>query len=198
MAKKTLAGSLAALSVALAAAGCAGGGSGGAVRSSDPHLEGPRNVNYDHLLVPGERIGPARMGGSVREAIQHLGEPDHVTRSTFRGPGYDADEVYYTYNNECLRFTWEDKGFDPQIESGMRGIIASCGKWSTSNGLHVGSPLRDVIARIGEYCATNRKDGTLLIATKEGAWYEAANRNSPVSRIIVVPRMNSWMGMCKD
>lgn len=170
----------------------------GGIKASDPHLVGARDMNYDHLIVPGERIGPARMDGQVAEAVQHLGEPDSVYRSTFRGPGYNADEVYYSYKDECLKFTWMDSGIDPRIESGWRGIIASCDKWATSDGTRVGTPIRDVVARLGEYCATTRSDGTLLVATKQGIWYEAPDRNSAVSRIIVVPVEDNWGGMCKD
>ena len=97
------------LLAALLLAGCADGGGnwhrGTGVKDSDPHLNGARDMNYDHLVVPGERIGPVALSGNVEDAVQHLGEPDHVNRSTFRGPGYDADEVYYYYDNECISFT---------------------------------------------------------------------------------------------
>jgi hypothetical protein len=89
---------------------------------------GQRDMNYDHLIVPGVRIGPVRMGGSVSDAVQHLGDPDKVYRCTFRGPGYNADEVYYYYNDECIQFTWQDSGVEPLIESGWRGINVTCDK----------------------------------------------------------------------
>jgi hypothetical protein len=38
----------------------------------------------------------------------------------------------------------------------------------------------------------------MIIATKEGIWYEAKNRNSPVTIIRVMPVMDNWGGMCKD
>ena len=189
---------LAMLSLALLTAGCASLGGGAGLRSSDPQLTGPRDMNYDHLIIPGQRIGPVQMGGFVSEAVRHLGNPDHVYRSTFRGPGYYADEVYYNYNDECIRFTWMDSGIDPRVESGWRGINVTCGKWSTPDGLHVGSSMRDVANHIGEYCPSTRKDGTLLIATKQGIWFFAKDRNSPVFEISVVPVSNNWGGMCKD
>jgi hypothetical protein len=172
-------------------------GSGG-IKDSDPHLVGNRDMRYDHLIVPGERIGPVRMGGSVSDAVQHLGEPDSVSRSTFRGPGYDSDEVYYYYTNECVWFTWQDSGIEPKIESGLRGINVNCDKWSTSSGIHVGMPIKDAISRIGEYCASNRDDGSLIISTKVGIWFEAPNRNSTISIIRVMPVTNTWGGQCKD
>jgi len=168
-------------------------------KDSDPHLTGARDMNYDHLIIAGDRIGPVRMGGLVSEAVQHLGNPDRVFRSTFRGPGYFADEVYYNYyKDQCIQFVWMDSGIEPQIEKGLRGINVTCSAWSTPGGLHVGSSMQDVAAQIGEYCASNRSDGSLLIATKKGIWFEAKNRNSPVTIIRVMPVMDNWGGMCKD
>lgn len=167
-------------------------------KASDPHLTGPRDMNYDHLIIAGDRIGPVKMGGLVSAAIQHLGEPQNVSRSTLRGPGYSSDEVYYFYKDECISFTWEDSGIDPQIEKGLRGINVTCPKWSTPEGLHVGSSMRDVSEHISQYCPSNRPDGSLIISTKTGIWFEAKDRNSPVTIIRVMPIMDNWGGMCKD
>lgn len=168
-------------------------------KNSDPHLVGERDMNYDHLIIAGDRIGPVRMGGLVSDAVKHLGNPDRVFRSTFRGPGYYADEVYYNYYKEqCIQFVWMDSGLDPQIEKGLRGINVTCPIWSTPGGLHVGSSMQDVAAQIGEYCPSNRPDGSLIISTKTGIWFEGKNRYSPVTIIRVMPVMDNWGGMCKD
>lgn len=168
------------------------------LKSSDPHLSGARDMNYDHLIVAGDRIGPVRMAGLVTDAVQHLGNPNSVSRSTFRGPGYYADEVYYFYKSECISFTWIDSGLNPQIEKGLRGINVTCDKWSTPDGLHVGSPMKDIAAHVGQYCASNRDNGSLIIATKQGIWYEGKDRYSPISIIRVMPVQDNWGGMCKD
>ncbi len=189
------------LSIIALIAGCASSGtwqSNTGVRSSDPQLVGNRNLNYDHLIVPGQRIGPVRMGGTVSDAIQHLGQPNRVNRSTFRGAGYSSDEVYYWYTSECIQFTWQDSGVNPEIESGLRGINVTCDKWSTRGGLHVGSRVQDVVAQLGEYCPTNRDDGTLIVASKEGILFWAKDRNSQVTEISVIPSSNDWRGLCKD
>lgn len=162
------------------------------MRASDPHLTGERDMDYDHIIVPGDRIGPVRLGGSVIDAVQHLGNPSFVSRSTFRGPGYSADEVRYSYTGECIGFTWEDSGIEPLIEKGWRGITVTCDQWSTRNGLHVGSSMQEVGAVIGEYCPQQRKDGTLLIETKTGIWFFAKDRNSSVSMISVMPVSDHW------
>ncbi len=155
-------------------------------------------MNYDHLIVPGYRVGPVRLGGAVSEVVQHLGEPDNVSRSTYRGGGYNADEVYYYYNDECIQFVWQDSGVEPQIENGYRGIMVTCDKWATADGLHVGMPIKDVITHLGAYCSTTRSDGSLLVITKEGIWFSAADRNSPVSAISVDPTETTWQGSCTD
>ncbi len=180
---------LASLAAALIIAGCAAD-----IKATDPHLVGNRDMNYDHLIVPGDRIGPVRMGSSVSGVVQHLGEPDTVGRSTFRGPGYNADEVSYYYKDECIGFTWEDSGVEPEVESGLRGINVDCDKWATADGLHVGSSLKDVVSRFGEYCPIN-DDGRLVVETKNGIWFWAQYRNSPVSEISVVTVIH-WD--CKD
>jgi hypothetical protein len=176
-----------------------GGSRSKGAKDSDPHLIGERDMNYDHLIIAGDRIGPVRMGGSVTDAVKHLGNPDRVFRSTFRGPGYSSDEVYYNYYKEnCIQFVWTDSGIDPTIEKGLRGINVTCATWSTPGGLHVGSSMQDVAAQIGQYCPSNRPDGSMIISTKNGIWFEAKNRYSPVTIIRVMPVMDNWGGMCKD
>jgi hypothetical protein len=58
--------SLGALAVALVLTGYAGAHGGSHTKSgpksSDPRLNGPRDMNYDHLIVPGDRVGPVKMG----------------------------------------------------------------------------------------------------------------------------------------
>lgn len=167
-------------------------------RSSDPRLNGSRDMNYDHQIIAGDRIGPVKMGGLVSDAVQHLGNPHSVVRRTFGGPGYSSDEVYYYYKDECIQFTWMDSGIDPQVERGYRGINVTCDRWSTPDGLHVGSSMKDVSAHIGQYCPSNRPNGSLIISTKQGIWFEAKDRNSPITIIRVMPASDNRGGMCKD
>jgi len=195
MTHSTIRSLLVILSVALMSAGCA---TGAGIKDSDPHLVGNRDMNYDHLIVPGTRIGPVGLGSKVSGVVQHLGEPDSVSRSTFRGPGYDADEVYYFYQDECIQFTWLDSGIEPKVENGMRGINVTCGKWATADGVRVGMSVKDVVSHLGAYCASTRDDGSLLISTKEGIWFDAPDRNGAVTRILIVPTMTNWGGMCPE
>ncbi len=173
-------------------------------KSSDPRLTGPRDMNYDHTIVPGVRIGPVRMGGLVSDAVQHLGNPDKVWR-TKPGPGLpSSDEVRYWYKDECISFSWQDHGIDPTIDEvgwGRFAMVVWCNKWSTPDGIQVGSSMRDLSSHLGEYCASNADLGngdTLMIVTKQGAWYYSKGRNSPIDSISVVPATNTWNGMCND
>jgi hypothetical protein len=131
------------------------------------------------------------MGGKVSDAIQHLRQPDRVFRSTFRGLGVNADEVYYYCNSDCLYFVWLDAGIEPRIERGLRGIGVTCDRWTTSSGLHVGSSMKEVTARISQYCPVPTSNG-LLIQSKEGIYFESKDRNSPVSRILLMPANAPW------
>jgi len=69
---------LAILGVALCVTGGVSvyGGSHKGAKSSDPRLNGARDMNYDHLIIAGDRIGPVKMGGLVSDAVQHLGNPN--------------------------------------------------------------------------------------------------------------------------
>lgn len=168
------------------------------IRPSDPQMTGPRDPNYDYLIVPGERAGPVALSGLVSKAIQHLGQPDRVDRSTFRGPGYSSDEVYYHYKSECISFTWTDSGLSPKIENGWRGINVKCPKWQTSEGIRVGMNLQEAGQRVnGAYCLKG-EGNEVVFAQKSGIWLWAKDRNSPITTISVIPSSTSWNGMCKD
>jgi hypothetical protein len=150
----------------------------------------PPTLNFDNLIVPGDRVGPVSMGGYVDDIVKKLGNPDKVYRSTFRGPGYNADEVHYYYmqGKYAISFTWEDSGLRPVVESGYRGINTSSPYWQTSKGIHVGSSIQDVVNAYGkpdyfEYSQTNMQS-TLFYNT--GIWFSVKDRNSPVNEISIV------------
>ncbi len=92
-----------------------------------------------------------------------------------------------------------DSGIEPTIEKGLRGINVYCAKWSTLEGLHVGSTMKEVSNWMyGRYCESTRENGSMLVAFKQGIWFDAKDRHSPVSRILVVPKMDTWGGLCTD
>ncbi|HEY6252003.1 MAG TPA: hypothetical protein VI685_18765, partial [Candidatus Angelobacter sp.] len=105
------------------------------MKPSDPHLSGPRDMDYDDLIVPGTRIGPVAFGLRVTDAVRHLGNPDHINRRRYEGR---PNSVYYFYKAECIGFYWNDEGVEPVIDPSAE-IIVMCNKWTTSYGVHVGS-----------------------------------------------------------
>jgi hypothetical protein len=172
---------LASLSIALFVAGCTSNGSRSGLKDSDPKLSGPRDMNYDHTIVPGVRVGPVEIGGLVSEAVKHLGNPEYVTHFP------NSIEVLFNYPEECVQFRWQDSGINPKITT----IDVTCDKWSTRDGLHVGTLVSNVGNQIGAYCAVDH-DGSLLIETKKGIWFYAKDRNSPVYRILAMAPWDAW------
>lgn len=84
------------------------------MRDSDSRLTGPRDMNYDHMIVTGDRIGPVRMGAPVSAALRYLGNPDIVVHTTILGP-HNGYAVWYFYKEECISFLWQDFGIEPTI-----------------------------------------------------------------------------------
>lgn len=180
---------------------CAGGGSfyspDDGIKSSDPQLVGSRDMNYDRLIVPGVRIGPVRLGGRVKDAVQHLGRPDRVSRQS--ETVWPGDLVIYFYNDECIDFNWTDVGLDPKIWD--YEVRVTCNKWATSAGIRVGMPISEAISMLsGRYCASPTTDGTLSVVLKDqGIELFANNRNAPIRFIRVhASSAENMKWRCKD
>lgn len=144
-------------------------------------------ADYDNLIVPGVRVGPVALGGSVKEIMAKIGQPSSSKR--WRGVG-GHDEVRYTYDRHCLKFTWADEGLDPQVERGLRGIHATCSRWHTAEGIHVGSSIQDVVNAYGPPHATlGNCDGrdVCMLGYSNGLRFQANDRNSPIVDIWVNP-----------
>jgi hypothetical protein len=179
-------------------AGCASSNSSGwqetRAKASDPQLTGKRDMNYDHLIVPGVRIGPVVMGSRVRDAVQHLGQPDHISRLVRQSPQSPPTWVQYIYKDECINFYWFDTGLDPTINQ----LNVTCDKWSTAEGAHVGLTAKDVISLTpGQYCIGTGDEGELIIYYKQGILYQAEDRNKPVWNIGVMPT-EAWHRACPN
>jgi hypothetical protein len=152
---------------------------------SDPHLVGPRDLNYDHAIVPGQRIGPAEVSGTVGDVVQKLGNPDRLHRGIYGDPTV----VRYIYEtNDCIWFDWSDSGVDPKINGS--GVHTDCAKFHTRTGIRVGMPLREALKLlpsegIYHWCEHTGSEGSLAIIAREGLELDAKNRNSVVSQITV-------------
>jgi hypothetical protein len=138
-----------------------------------------------------------RLGGSVRDALRNLGNPNHVLHQFYPVNLNQSDEVRYWYDDECVFFSFRDSGLDPQVT----GVSSTCGKWSVSDGFHVVASMSELSNRLGDYCPVtmNRHgDQNIHIFTKQGVWHQVTNRNSPVTQISVQLVMDSWNGLCMD
>jgi hypothetical protein len=183
---KALRAGLRSIACAVALASCAGGENAGVLNVP----QAPPG-NFDTVIVPGQRVGPVAMGGYVDEIVAKLGKPDRTRRSTFRGPGYDADEVYYYYDRYCLSFTWYDKGLRPQVQSGFRGIHATCNRWAMANGVRAGSSIQDVVRAMGEphkvFGCKSGAEAECTLHYTSGVMIMTRDRNSPVFDIYIIP-----------
>jgi hypothetical protein len=162
---------------------------------SDPMMTGTRDLNYDHLIVAGDRIGPAQVGGSIRDALKHLGNPNSAGRF-YDNIGHQPDRVSYYFNAECIIVNWDDTGLDPKITE----ITVTCDKWRTSDGLQVGTAMSELSSHFSQYCPMQytSKDHRFAIYTKQGIYFIGKNRNSPMYEIHVTPARDSFMPMCRD
>jgi len=166
------------------------------MKSSWPHLTGARDMNYDNLIVPGVRIGPVALGGSVEEVVRHLGNPDYINLGTFSG---STDAVRYIYNTECIWFTWHDSGLDPKVDVGGVGgevIGVDCDKWRTAAGAHVGSLPSEAVH--GEYCSRTMDKGDMYIEQLSGIEFAVNDRYSPIKQISVTPSHTQWWRGCRN
>jgi len=188
---RALRAGLCSIACAVALASCAGGEDAGVLNVP----QAPPG-NFDTVIVPGQRVGPVAMGGYVDEIVAKLGKPDRTERSTFRGPGYDADEVYYYYDRYCLRFTWNDKGLRPQVQSGLRGIHATCSRWQMANGLRTGSSIQDLVRAMGEpskvFDCKSGSEAECVLWYSSGIVFKTRDRSSPVYDIYIVPSGVFW------
>jgi hypothetical protein len=92
-----------------------------------------------------------------------------------------------------------DTGLDPTITS----VAVTCDKWSTPDGLHVGSAMTELNGRIGAYyggtyCPLQYNDGRYEISTKVGITFTGRNRNSPITKIDVFQATGTLQPLCRD
>jgi len=150
------------------------------------------SLDFDNLIVPGVRIGPVAMGGNVQEIVSKLGNPKKISRSTYRGYGYDADEVYYSYRGKYdVLFVWEDTGLRPVVENGYRGITTWSEYWVTEKGIHIGSSTEDIERAYGEPDKFRIESDGIYLDYNIGVVFFVKDRNSPVYCIYVMPR--NWL-----
>jgi hypothetical protein len=139
---------------------CYGGGD--SVSAADREKRRQVMAASDHLIVPGERIGPIRLGMGMDQVLETLGRPDstHTTR--------DSYHWHYSDLNMQLDF---DLGAAPsvrQVETGGytdKPIDTNTMVWSdlkpvttvfhTDNGIQLGASSFDVKRAFSSYSYTD-------------------------------------------
>jgi len=114
----------------------------------------------DHLIVPGERVGPIRLGMSEQELIQ-LGTPSNVQPLPYPD---DTPGILYTYKAQLL---------DVNVERTSRRVIridvgwnGSCVGYHTAEGVTCGSNYYNIAGAYGAPDRIRRDDfGPKLMRT---------------------------------
>lgn len=148
-------------SASLLAAGCATSGSN--VSPADMQKRQQALANSDHLIVPGQRIGPIRLGMGMDEVVATLGQPDYANTA------YGWTTWKYVSLNMSISFpsgaapgvnsvsavAWNDSG-KTIGESTWADVNPVTTVFQTANGIGLGSSTFDV--KRG-YASSNYTDG---------------------------------------
>jgi hypothetical protein len=97
---------------------------------------------YDRLIVPGERVGPIKADDSEATIIAKIGG-EQVERGDFMLGEGESIRVTYLFpstENELI-LLWDQEDFKTLREIRIRKTGS---KWKLSNGLGVGTPLKEV------------------------------------------------------
>jgi hypothetical protein len=107
------------------------------------------------LVVPGQRIGPVRLGMTLSEATQILGTPQPGDRN--------VTSIVLPFEHGVLDFSWAPAVTDPTTKEGGRGydvIFSAAGaaievqapfdpRYGTVEGVHIDSLLAEMLAKLG-------------------------------------------------
>ena len=153
-----------------------------------PHTSGTGPPDY--LIVPRVRIGPVGIGTEISKVRSVLGSPDRESR--YKEP-YEkgVDIVWNYYNSYCLHFQYAEKGLSPVVNWGISprwGITATCNRWKTAEGIHVGNQIAEVIRTYGEPdyldgCNSGRPE--CLLYYKSGICFKSERRDGPITEISI-------------
>jgi hypothetical protein len=146
------------------------------LQPSDTQFSGKPDLNYDHIIVPGKRIGPVEFGGSVKAALAHLGNPDKV-----EDYASDHSVLWYTFSSECLTLIFNDNNLDPTVAD----VSVRCDKWATKTGIRVGLTVDQAIEKLSLETASCAvlSGKTVYIIDKRGMMLFALHKNAPIRDI---------------
>jgi hypothetical protein len=95
----------------------------------------------DNLIVPGERLGPVRIGEFMEDVLKKLGKPDRIVRND------SAHYLDYYYDRLGITFGKFTSLADiaPQIQT----VSTFSNRYETDKGIRVGSSGMDVVKAYG-------------------------------------------------
>ena len=146
--------------------------------------------SFDHFIIPAFRIGPVKLNGSVKEIVSIIGNPAKIKREKIKDriSGHTYDMVYYTYDfthidRYSVSFNWWDKDISPAVAG---WVTTDSKSWLTEKGVHVGSSADDVEKAYGKPDAVAKVKKDLYMVYYSGIIFVVKDRNSPISKIIVL------------
>ena len=98
--------------------------------------EEPQSAPEDNLIVPGERIGPLKLGSKPEQIEALLGKPTTVTQNPVK------KKLQWEYGKNSDFFIQFDK-------SGADMIFTTMDVYSTKDGIRSGTDFRVVMAQFG-------------------------------------------------
>jgi hypothetical protein len=125
------------LVAALALGGCAS--SPGAANHTDFSAAIQKG---DTLIIPGERVGPIRLGMSRDEVVRLLGKPGKVV-NFLRGANGEDNGYQYIYNHKIFI------GFPPGRSPTVTEIVTQDPRFVTEQGARLGDSLSDLVRKQG-------------------------------------------------
>lgn len=121
----------------------------------------------DDIIIPGERIGPFRIGDTESEVLAHMTGPGNVSREQREG----TQVVHWG----ALSF-WFDGGTLTQV-----GVHSSFGG-KTPAGIGIGSTLED-LSREGEI-GLDLEDGVIVLEDLEGICFDVGDGLPEISKML--------------
>ena len=143
-------------------------------------------AGIDTLIVPGERIGPIRLGMDQDEVIRILGKPNYVQNMD------EVGEYMHIYGPRNFLRGWltvtYKRAIAPTVQSLLTGSLS--GVFVTERGIRVGSPGPRVVQVYGppdkEQCDTDSSGGCAAYYNS-GILFVVPFSLGRVDRIIVTP-----------
>jgi hypothetical protein len=126
----------------------------------------PAAAQSDTLIVPGERIGPIRLGMLPGDVVRALGQPSKINTYPHGGIEYD-----YRYDDKYFFVTFSAV---PETEADQIGT--SDPRYATREGIRIGSSGVDVVRAYGRNY--NKSSVNTVCYAELGIWFLLSPQNN--------------------